>query len=103
MDYKLIKSKFCVLVNIPDESVKVSSSSTDESILKMIITEYNERLDKEIKYPSNWREAIKERFFPLWLLRYFPVKYKVFNVHAFYPEYQHPDLGRVEFGFVEKN
>lgn len=102
MDHKLIKSKFCVLVNIPNESVKVSSSYTDESILKMIITEYNERLDKEIKYPANWHEAIKERFFPLWLLRYFPVKYKIFNVNAFYPEYKHPDLGRVELGFVEK-
>ena len=27
------------------------------------------------KYPSDWKEAFKERFFPKWLLRKFPIHY----------------------------
>lgn len=31
--------------------------------------------ENHYKYPSNWKEALKERFFPKWLLLKFPVKY----------------------------
>lgn len=28
-----------------------------------------------VRYPADWREALKERFFPKWALKRFPVKY----------------------------
>lgn len=42
-----------------------------------------------IKYPINWIQAFKERWFPMWLLRKFPVKYKVYDVdfRVTYPKY----------------
>lgn len=42
----------------------------------------------EIKYPSDWLQAVKERFAPKWYLKRYPVKYKVFTFSAdlLYPE-----------------
>ncbi len=40
------------------------------------------------KYPSDWWEAFKERWFSAWLLEKYPVKYthKEFQVKATYPD-----------------
>jgi hypothetical protein len=39
----------------------------------------------DIKYPADWKQAFKERWFPQWLLKKYPVKYKQFEVKALYP------------------
>ena len=49
-------------------------------------------------YPQDWWQAVKERWFPQWLLNRFPVKYKEINIeekrfksvcpHAWLPEDQ---------------
>jgi len=41
----------------------------------------------EVEYPIDWWEAIKERWFPDWALKRWPVKYKKVTVKAkaFYP------------------
>jgi hypothetical protein len=44
---------------------------------------------KEVfKYPADWWQALKERWFPRWLLKRFPVvyTYKEFIVKATYPD-----------------
>lgn len=38
-----------------------------------------------IQYPKNWIEAFKERWFPHWLLKKYPVQYTVMDIHALYP------------------
>lgn len=40
------------------------------------------------KYPSDWWEAVKERWLPKWLLKKYPVNYtyKEFEVKATYPD-----------------
>ena len=45
-----------------------------------------------IKYPQDWQEAFKERWFPKWLLKKYPVKYTKEKVSAkiFYPEIKIP-------------
>ncbi len=40
-----------------------------------------ERIDVEAKYPADWWEAFKERWFPKWALQRWPVKYKTISVH----------------------
>ena len=45
---------------------------------------YGHQLDT-IKYPLNWKEAFKERWLPRWLLKAFPVKYKVYDIRRLYP------------------
>lgn len=43
------------------------------------------------KYPLNWKEAVKERWFPKFLLKRFPVKYKLVETWHAYPTYPLPD------------
>jgi len=38
------------------------------------------------KWPRNWKEAVKERWLPAWILKRFPVKYTVIDVKAIYPK-----------------
>lgn len=42
----------------------------------------------EFRAPKDWFEALKERFFPKWVLKKFPVKYRVekINVEALFPK-----------------
>ena len=40
----------------------------------------------EIKYPTDWKQAFKERWFPKWLLKKYPVKYRIINVKEYYPK-----------------
>jgi hypothetical protein len=32
---------------------------------------------EEVRWPSDWKEAFKERWFPKWLLEYCPVRYEI--------------------------
>jgi len=42
--------------------------------------------DRIICYPENWREAIKERWYPQWLKKRFPIKYKKYDVLVVFPD-----------------
>jgi len=50
--------------------------------------------DVVIKYPENWWEAFKERWYPKYILDKFPVKYKTFraNQQVLYPELSLPSV-----------
>tara|TARA_R100000808_G_C2105275_1_gene121097 strand:- start:479 stop:856 length:378 start_codon:yes stop_codon:yes gene_type:complete len=43
-----------------------------------------------VSYPENWIEALKERFFPKWLLKAFPVKMESvsFKFSCVYPDFE---------------
>lgn len=40
-----------------------------------------------LRVPADWWQAVKERFFPRWLLKRFPIRYQTYTVHlkALYP------------------
>lgn len=42
----------------------------------------------EIKYPLDWFQAFKERWFPVWVKKKYPIKYQYyrFNLKAIYPK-----------------
>ncbi|MFW9872699.1 MAG: hypothetical protein ACFFG0_06310 [Candidatus Thorarchaeota archaeon] len=49
---------------------------------------YGKQLDKyEFKCPKNWIESFKERWYPRWLLKKYPVKYRkeIVDIKALYP------------------
>ena len=49
-----------------------------------------ETIDKvHYKYPQDWKEAFKERWFPRWLLKKYPVKYTHIEVDV---NIAYPDL-----------
>jgi len=39
-----------------------------------------------VKWPADWLQAFKERWFPKFFLRKFPVNYKTVDVKAIYPK-----------------
>ena len=43
----------------------------------------NKRDDIIIKYPSNWKEAFKERWFPEWFLKNHPIKYTKHHIKIY--------------------
>jgi len=42
--------------------------------------------DRIIRHPENWKEAIKERWFPRWLKKRTPVKYKEYDALVVFPD-----------------
>lgn len=42
--------------------------------------------DRIVRYPENWKEAFKERWFPAWLKKRFPVKYTEHDVLVVFPD-----------------
>lgn len=53
--------------------------------------------DETIRYPANWFEAFKQRWFPTWILKRFPVLETVHHYEAMrvFPEFRYPkQLGR---------
>lgn len=65
------------------------SDAIDEAIDCLVIDltsfVYSQKI-REIKYPFDWLEAFKERWFPKWLLKKYPVQYTVYDLKRFYPE-----------------
>lgn len=47
----------------------------------------------EVSYPSDWKQALKKRFFPMWLKKRYPIKYKKitkrvkFTAYNLYPKF----------------
>lgn len=75
----------------PKVLVDYESSLIDEigiAIKGFIWAEQIERI--EIKYPLNWWEAFKDRWFADWMLKRWPVKYKVevIDVKTLYPNFR---------------
>ena len=49
-------------------------------------------LHEEISYPANWKEAFKERWYPVWAKDKWPVRYttKTFDVRELVPSLNRP-------------
>lgn len=75
-----------------DVSVVIDADSTVEEIVLrargLMLAEQYKHI--EIKYPDGWKQAFKERWYPSWLLKRYPVKYKecIIDVKALYPGYK---------------
>lgn len=46
---------------------------------------------KSVRFPKNWKEAFKERWFPQWLLRKYPVKYEELTLDMIMPNLKSED------------
>ena len=48
---------------------------------------------KAVRFPSDWWQALKHRFFPLWLQKKFPVQWDEYKAEAcaYYPTIEIPD------------
>lgn len=108
MKLELIREKLAILIRVSEEIItmdlhaNMNDAGTDW-ILRTIIREYHARTGDQIKYPSNWKEAIKERFAPRWFLKRWPVRYDTLERFIAFPEFDPPDkLGRYEYEIIKR-
>ena len=47
----------------------------------------NKYAEKVIRWPANWKEAFKERWFPMWLKKRFPIHYEERDAWLMLPDY----------------
>lgn len=80
------------------ENLKIDSyldATMDSLVIRLNASIAGESLTKFYKvYPSNWWEAVKDRFLPNWYKRrFFPVQYDVIDIEvaAMYPKYVLPE------------
>lgn len=96
----LQRFKFYASIYLDSETLKnISIEAVEDFDTEgMIIKFFNRPLGEiisEIKYPQNWKEAVKEAIYNRLkfgvLKKKFPVKYTVYNVVAFYPNISLPE------------
>lgn len=48
---------------------------------------------KTVRFPSDWWQSFKKRFFPMWALQKYPIQYTevTMEANAYYPEIEIPD------------
>ena len=67
---------------------------TNDALMVKLLVDIATQEEELHEYPEDWWQAIKERWFPKWLLRRYPVKYaQVWAYHKF-PELEVPNLGK---------
>ena len=99
-EFKLRKLRYGLLTELTDEylieDIDFSNhwsfiKDTTMMRIKGFVWAEDERVKRqEVKYPRNWWQAFKERFFPGWVLKRWPVEYHnvVLDVMAIYPNFR---------------
>lgn len=99
-EIRLYKNKLVFQSHVPcemiDEKLQLRSDLNEDwcrNLLRAHLTGFlwgELGSTQTIKYPRTWWSAFKERWFPLWLLRRFPVEYIVYeiNLTTLYPFYK---------------
>jgi hypothetical protein len=102
---ELEKIKFVAMQYISDEfanefaispQVEVTNGLSwmlEKTVIRIRQDIFGRQLDKvEIRYPSDWWQAFKQRWFPEWLLKRYPVieEIKIVDILALYPDINLP-------------
>jgi hypothetical protein len=81
--------KYVVMVSASDEmlsqidppEIRVIGDSSFEKITNMLLTwRIFERKLQDYKWPATWWDAFKVRWYPLWLLKRHPAKFKTIEL-----------------------
>jgi len=70
--------------NIDVQEIDINKMLSEEICLKASYKVYGRDVD-EIRFPSNWREAFKARWFPGWLKKRFPIEFNIIKIEALLP------------------
>lgn len=87
------------VLNLPvsDEMMgDITAKALVEDVLGQQLVQVRGRLFYEnletIEYPRDWWEALKERWFPRWAKKRWPVRVKHYEINAYYPTLQMPTM-----------
>ena len=72
-----------------DADIKSWGERTARIFKEMMVQEIS---NSGIEYPADWKEAFKERWFPDWIKKKYPVKYKKYDAYMIFPDFlkNHP-------------
>lgn len=95
---KLEKFKFFVYTKMNDELLEtpelemIAASYSNDITIAAKYTVWGQRIGERVivKHPIDWKEAIKERFAPGWLLNRYPVRYSetVLDLAVLFPKFR---------------
>jgi hypothetical protein len=74
---------------------------TMELMVSQLVTFIAGERVKEIRYPLDWWQAVKERFLPKWLLKRYPVKYHTWKIDFLYPEIENRGTMKPEIAIYD--
>ena len=88
--------------------IRCDKSYMQEYLDFMIVTLINHVMsiesDESIKVPMDWWQHFKEKWFPKWAIKRWPISYKIYTAEALYPEslikLTPEELGRGRYHFV---
>lgn len=63
---------------------------TDTMVMQFIVGLMGQEFNT-IKYPANWKEALKDRWLPKLLRKRFPIHYKTVDIKVIYPNIKYPN------------
>ncbi len=78
----------------PQVDISAMDYLCDSLTLRIVQMVYGRTMEKvEVEYPADWWQAFRERWFPAWVLRRWPVKKTVVRLEAkeLYPKLSVPD------------
>lgn len=84
-------------------AMQLDVSAALSPITRAVMVEFRQHVagqvlfDREVRYPADWWQAFKGRWFPRWLLRRFPVRETVVRMEAkaLYPQIAWPAEARL--------
>ncbi len=96
---ELVKERFRKRIEVTEEFAFYTNNLEMKTYVdvftKQLIMEFSKEVlyykQEDLKYPVNWIEAFKERWFPKWLLKYYPVEYTLIEVREYYPRMAIPN------------
>ena len=82
-------------VMIQDLKISHTADIVSDQIIGRIRYSLAGQEGREIKFPKDWWEAFKERWFPKWLRRKYPVVYRFYQGITLYPDYVLPEMRKI--------
>ena len=106
----LEKVRLCLSTYIPKNQFEDIQVSEYEIYGEIIIRAFKTILvhvinNSRIYHPEDWKEAFKERWFPDWLKKKYPVKYKIYDAYMIFPDMikkYKPKDGKIYLSYKEK-
>lgn len=108
--FEVFRQRLVSLARISEEMIDDIEISRDnylgEILVRMTRDVWAHKLgERTVRYPADWREAFKDRWFPSWLKHRFPVRYKEHDALVIFPEFKKhfpipPDACKQNFYFT---
>lgn len=92
MASRVLSDMACLRRNLEVEIIPYHGQELLLSIRSLFLKNTHERIDVEKRWPADWWQAVRERWFPAWWLLRWPVRYESVSIHEDVTTYVCPHL-----------